>query len=100
MRTIEPIDFTDMTGNGEDGFSARFSFRLDGVIRTYRVSVSGTTAASAGLTMGTPGETRERAMLAMRKAAEQRVKDDPRRDILTMETLRLEKRDVEPFFKA
>ena len=100
MRTIEPIDFTDMTGNGEDGFSARFRFRLDGVIRTYRVSVSGTTAASAGLTMGTADETRERAMRAMRKAAEQRVKDDPRRDILTEETLRLEKRDVEPFFKA
>lgn len=100
MRTIEPVDFTDITGNGDDGFSARFRFRLDGVIRTYRVSLSGTTAASAGLARGTASETRGKAMLAMRKAAEQRIEDDPRREIPTEETLRLEKRDVEPFLRA
>jgi hypothetical protein len=102
MRTIEQIEFRDVTENGEDGFSGRFRFRLTpaGQVHTFRVSLSGTVAASAGLTRGTASEKREKAIAAMRRAAEERIKDDPRRELPTEEALQLDKRDVAAFFKA
>ena len=99
MRTIEVIEFRDVTGNSEDGFSARLRFRLTPPrsVHAFKVSLTGTVAAPLGLPRGAKGEHRDKAMAAMFAAANKRILQDPRHELPIEEEMRLEKRDVKPF---
>jgi hypothetical protein len=96
---IEKTEFRDITGNSEDGYSARFRFRLTppGSEHTFTVSVSGSVTAPLGLGRGGAGGDHPKVMVAMEKAVKARINDDPRHKLPAEESLVLEKRDIKPF---
>jgi hypothetical protein len=95
MRTIEIIEFRDVTQNGEDGFSAQLHVRISPSrsVHQFDLSLSGTVASPLGLQR----KDRDRAMAAMFAGAQKKILQDPRHEFPAEENMPLDKRDVEPF---